>query len=82
MCVQRVINHRKIICPSEPPRSLISFVPIDLTAISDTGGGEGSVGSIQVIDQKLNDLVYTTTAEAGPEMQKKKLHHSKDLTDI
>lgn len=36
--LQRVINHRKIIFSSEPPRSLISFVPIDLMAISETGG--------------------------------------------
>lgn len=36
--LQCVINHRKIICSSEPPRSLISFVPIDLMAISDTQG--------------------------------------------
>ena len=62
MRLQCVINHRKIICSSEPPRSLISFVPIDLTAISETGGGAGSGGSIQAIDQKLNDLVYTVTA--------------------
>lgn len=36
--LQYVINHRKIICSSEPPRSLISFVPIDLMAISETWG--------------------------------------------
>lgn len=34
-----VINHRKIICSSEPPRSLISFVPIDLMA-RNVGGAE------------------------------------------
>ena len=76
MRLQCVINHRKIICSSEPPRSLISFVPIDLTAISETGGGAGSVGSIQAIDQELNDLVYTVTVETDQEMQKKS-HHSK-----
>jgi len=74
MRLQCVINHRKIICSSELPRSLISFVPIDLTAISETGGGAGSVGSIQAIDQTLNDLVYTVTAETNQEMGEK-LHH-------
>lgn len=70
MRLQCVINHRKIICSSEPPRSLISFVPIDLTAISGTGGGVGSsVGSIQAIDQKLNDLVYTATVDTDQEMR-------------
>lgn len=40
----------KIICPSEPPRSLISFVPIDLTAISVTGGAAGlGAGSMQLL---------------------------------
>lgn len=82
MRLQCVINHRKIICSSEPPRSLISFVPIDLTAISETGGGVGSsVGSIQAIDQKLNDLVYTVTVETDREMQKK-LHHSEVLAGL
>lgn len=82
MRLQCVINHRKIICSSEPPRSLISFVPIDLTAISETGGGVGSsVGSIQAIDQKLNDLVYTMTVETDREMQKK-LHHSEVLAGL
>lgn len=38
----------------------------------------GRVGSIQAIDQKLNDLVYTLTAETDQEMQKE-LHHSKGL---
>ena len=76
MRLQCVINHRKIICCSEPPRSLISFVLIDLTAISETGGGVGSVCSIQAIDQKLNDLVYTVTVKTNQEMQKK-LHHSR-----
>lgn len=37
---------------------------------------EGGVGSIQAIDQKLNDLVYTVTVETDQEMQKK-LHLSK-----
>lgn len=67
MPLQCVINHRKIIVSCEPPRSLISFVPIDLMAISETGGGAGRVGSIQAIDHKVNDLVYmvTTVAEQG-----------------
>lgn len=66
MRLQCVINHGKIICSSEPPRSLISFVPIDLTAISGTGGGAGSRGgSIQAIDQELNDLVYMAMAETN-----------------
>lgn len=74
--LQCVINHRKIICSSELPRSLISFVPIDLTAIAETRGGVGIVGSIPAIDQKLNDLVYTVTVETNRGMRKK-LHHSK-----
>lgn len=78
MHLQCVINHRKIICSSESPRSLISFVSIDLTAISGTVGGVGRVSSIQAIDQKLNDLVYTVTVETNKEMQEK-LHHSKGL---
>lgn len=69
MRLQCVINHRKIICSSESPRSLISFVPIDLTAISETVGGVGRVGSIQAIDQQQNDLVYTVTIESKHEMQ-------------
>lgn len=36
--LQYVINHREIICSSEPPMSLISFVPIDLMAISEMLG--------------------------------------------
>lgn len=71
MRLQCVINHRKIICSSESPRSLISFVPIDLTAISETGGGVESVGSIRAIDQKLNDLVYIVTVETNRETQEK-----------
>lgn len=38
----------------------------------------GSVGSIQAIDQKLNDLVYTVTVETDQEMQEK-MHHSKGV---
>lgn len=75
MRLQCVINHRKIICSSELPGSLISFVPIDLTAISETVGGVGRVGSIQAIDQKQNDLVYTVTIKSKQEIHKK-LHHS------
>lgn len=54
----------KIMCPSEPPRSLISFVPIDLTAVSVTGGAAGpGAGSMRAIDQEPNNLVYTATVE-------------------
>lgn len=41
----------------------------------------GSVGSIQAIDQELNDLVHTATVEADRKMQKK-LHHSEVLVAL
>lgn len=36
----------------------------------------GSVGSIQAIDQKLNDLMYTVTVETNQEMRRE-IYHSK-----
>lgn len=75
MRLQCVINHRKIIFSCEPPRRLISFVLIDLTAVSERGvEGVGSGGSIQAIDQEVNDLVYTVAVETKQEMREKLQH--------
>lgn len=64
----------KILCLSEPPRSLISFVPIDFR--NKGGAGGLGTGSIPTIDQKPDNLVYTAAVETDQETQEQ-LHYSK-----
>lgn len=70
----------KILCSSEPPRSLISFVPIDFR---NRAGGAAGLGadSIPAIDQEHNNLVYTATVETDQETQEQ-LHYSKGLGEF